>query len=333
MPVDLQGLLEAAAAAPRGYVPRIVYVRADDLRRFGRTAGCRRGTLMTNGEAARGVPHTRACRDRFEQAMVEANDDRVQAATDRRDRDRDGQAVALAEQPVHVAAARPISDRDAEGGAARGGGEDEELAFDPDGDQHVRTAHGDVEDHGDGDGAMQVEREVFDSVFSNWPQEQGAAATELLDLFLVHGVESGVARLKVSELFSPPRPTVLPRAIPDFSAFAPGSIFDLRCDRDGLALAFLRADHRRAVRLRIKEEEPYLVVGSPLCIEFTDLFWKLRAHKVDPQVVRQRRIEAEILLRFACEIFEMQMAMGNHFLHEHPAGADSWKTPWVHSLR
>ena len=77
----------------------------------------------------------------------------------------------------------PFSDRDAEGGAARGGGEDEELAFDLDGDQHVRTAHGDVGDHGDGDGAMQVETEVVDSVFSNWPQEQGAAATELLDLF------------------------------------------------------------------------------------------------------------------------------------------------------
>ena len=106
-----------------------------------------------------------------------------------------------------------------------------------------------------------------------------------------------MARLKVTELFSPPRPTVLPRAIPDFSAFAPGSIFDLRYDRDGLALDFLRADHRRAVRLRIKEEEPYLVVGSPLCIEFTDLFRNLRAHKVDPQVVRQLRIEAEILLR------------------------------------
>ena len=50
------------------------------------------------------------------------------------------------------------------------------------------------------------------------------------------------------------------------------------------------------------------------------------------QVVRQRRIEAEKLPRFACEIYEMQMAMGDHFLHEHPAGADSWKTPWVHSL-
>ena len=32
-------------------------------------------------------------------------------------------------------------------------------------------------------------------------------------------------------------------------------------DPDGLELDFLRADHRRAVRLRIKEEEPYLVVG------------------------------------------------------------------------
>ena len=189
-----------------------------------------------------------------------------------------------------------------------------------------------VEDHGDAGGVMQVETEVVDAVFSNWPQEQGAAATELLDLFLVHGVELGVARLKVTELFSPPRPTALPRAVPDFSAFAPGSIFDLRCDRGGLALDFLRADHRRAVRLRIKEEEPHLVVGSPPCIKFKDLFQNLRAHKVDPQVVRQRRIEAEILLRFACEIFEMQKAMEKHFLHEHTAGADSWKTLWVHSL-
>ena len=112
---------------------------------------------MTNGEAARGVPHTRACRERFEQAMVEANDDRVQ-----------GQAVALAEQPLHVPAARPAAVRDAEGGAARGGGEDEGLAFDPDDDQHVRTGHGDVEDHGGGDEAMQVETEVVDAEDAAW---------------------------------------------------------------------------------------------------------------------------------------------------------------------
>ena len=59
-----------------------------------------------------------------------------------------------------------------------------------------------------------------------------------LDLFLVHGVEPGVARLKVTELFSPPRPTALSRAIPGFSAFVPGSIFDLRYDWDGLQIGF-----------------------------------------------------------------------------------------------
>ena len=58
----------------------------------------------------------------------------------------------------------------------------------------------------------------------------------------------------MTELFSPPRATTLPGAIPDFSAFAPGSTFDLRYDRDGLAGDFLRADHRRAARLRICEQ-------------------------------------------------------------------------------
>ena len=74
---------------------------------------------------------------------------------------------------------------------------------------------------------------------ATWPQEQGAAATELQDLFLVHGVESDVARLKVTELFSPPRPTALPRAIPDFSAFAPGSIFDFRKGSGWSGIGFL----------------------------------------------------------------------------------------------
>ena len=49
--------------------------------------------------------------------------------------------------------------------------------------------------------------------------------------------------------------------------------------------------------------------------------------------MRHRRIEAEILLRFAFEVYEMQMTIDNHFWHEYRAGADSWKTPWVHSLR
>jgi hypothetical protein len=84
--VVLPGPVESPPEPPdaRPYVPRPVYIRMEDIRRFGRTAGCRRCTLMTNGEPARGIVHTRACRERIERAMIEAGDDgRLQAAVDR----------------------------------------------------------------------------------------------------------------------------------------------------------------------------------------------------------------------------------------------------------
>ena len=122
-PAVLPGPAELPPAPPaRGYESKSVCIRAEDLRKYGRTAGCRRCTLMTNGESARGIAHTRACRDRFEQAMIEANDERVQAAIDRRDRHRSGQVEPLAEQPVHAPVAAPVAhpadDAQPEGGAA-----------------------------------------------------------------------------------------------------------------------------------------------------------------------------------------------------------------------
>ena len=65
-------------------------------------------------------------------------------------------------QRLLLPAARSAADRDAEGGAARGRGEDE-VTYAPE------------------------------------AQEQGAEATELQDLFLVHGAAPGLARLKVTE--------------------------------------------------------------------------------------------------------------------------------------
>ena len=70
---------------------------------------------------------------------------------------------------------------------------------------------------------VELDGDMVDAVFRDWPRERGVEATELLDLFLVHGVEPGLARLKVAELFSPPRVTALLGSIPDFSALAPGS--------------------------------------------------------------------------------------------------------------
>ena len=120
-PAVLPGPAEPPPAPPgREYAPRNVYIRPEDIRRFGRTAGCRRCTLMTNGEPARGINHTKECRARLEQAMADAGDVRVRAAAERRERHREGRAEPLAEQPVHVPAERPAEEEAAEGGVEAG---------------------------------------------------------------------------------------------------------------------------------------------------------------------------------------------------------------------
>ena len=96
---------------------------------------------------------------------------------------------------------------------------------------------------------------------------------------------------------------------------------------------FLRADHRQEVRWRMALEKPYLVVGSPPCTDFSIMFRNLCAGKMDPEVVRQRRVKADVSLRFAAEVYQMHHGLGTHFLHEHPAGADSWQTPRIQRLR
>ena len=113
VPAVLPGPAEPPPAPPeREYVPHRVYIRMEDLTRFGRTDGCRRCTLMTNGDPARGVAHTRACRERLEQAMTDAGDPRVQAAADRQNRHL-ADAVELAQQPVQAPAAQPAEEEGA----------------------------------------------------------------------------------------------------------------------------------------------------------------------------------------------------------------------------
>ena len=56
---------------------------------------------------------------------------------------------------------------------------------------------------------MQVEAdsEMLGVAFRTWPRKHRELATRLVDLFIIHGVDPGLARLKVTELFSPPRVT------------------------------------------------------------------------------------------------------------------------------
>ena len=175
--------------------------------------------------------------------------------------------------------------------------------------------------------------DMVDVVFMSWPLELGIDATKLLDAFLIHGAEPGMARAKVAELFSPPRVTAALGVLPGFAALAPGSTFDLRADSQGRSWDFLRADHRHEARRQIEREGPYMVIGSPPCTDFSILFRNCAAPQMNPAVVRRRRVEAEILLGFAAEIYQYQLDRGNHFLHEHPLRADSWAVQAIARLR
>ena len=46
----------------------------------------------------------------------------------------------------------------------------------------------------------------------------------------------------------------------------------------------------------------------------------------------RRSIEARIHLDFCAEVYNLQLRGGRHFLHEHPAGATSWKEASVQLL-
>ena len=60
-----------------------VYIRNEDLEKYGYTASCGKCQKTRLGRPARGMAHTSACRARIELAMSEADDPRWNAATDR----------------------------------------------------------------------------------------------------------------------------------------------------------------------------------------------------------------------------------------------------------
>ena len=70
--------------------------------------------------------------------------------------------------------------------------------------------------------------------------------------------------------------------------------------------------------------KPRFLIGTPMCKAFSSL-QALNQGKRDPEVVRREMVEAEMHLRFSCELYELQLKRGDYFVHEHPASATSWR--------
>ena len=112
----------------------------------------------------------------------------------------------------------------------------------------------------------------------------------------------------------------------------PGATFDLAEDEFGATYDVVKAADRQRIRARVARDQPFLVVGSPPC---TDWCWynvSINHRRMPAQELRRRLVERQVTLRFAVEIYCLQLAAGRHFLHEHPLGATSWRERCVRAL-
>eukprot|EP00974_Lingulodinium_polyedra_P071635 6929489-Lingulodinium_polyedra.AAC.1 len=112
---------------------------------------------------------------------------------------------------------------------------------------------------------------MLGALFASMPVQLRREAEGLLDLFAIHGCSAADSKRKVAELYSPPRVTVelgkMRRVCPGLS-LREGSTFDLYEDEHGERYDFLTARDRQRARERLREERPWLVVGSPPCTDY-----------------------------------------------------------------
>ena len=299
------------AQAPPEYQPRRVFIRPEDLERWGFSANCKRCLAMREGRSATG-PHHAGCRDRIEKAMREAGDDRVTKADERITEELYRRSVPMLRDDVDAAAVAGTHDHDS-GGAASSGNAAAAANAEP---QQPQSE------------SMQVEvsepAEMIDFLGRSVPPAVAREATSLYECLLVHGASAAQAQSKIVELYSPPRVTEELGKMPRLSLSA-GSTFDLREGRDGRAWDFTKEADRRAARAQIQHEKPYLVIGSPPCTTFCALNVRWNYPKMPAEEVARRKAVGRMLFGFAVEIYDLQVRAGRHFLHEHPASATSWQ--------
>ena len=87
------------------------------------------------------------------------------------------------------------------------------------------------------------------------------------------------------------------------------------------------AEHVEQIEYLLKEENPMFLIGSPSCELFEGLAKKSRQSKLDEESEETRH------LRVACELYSKQSKKGGRFLHEHPEGAESWKSKEIQEVR
>ena len=82
----------------------------------------------------------------------------------------------------------------------------------------------------------------------------------------------------------------------------------------------------------VEDTKPVWIIGSPPCTFYSAWNQGINHRRMDPERVESLRREAVRHLHFVAGLYKLQVDGGRHFLHEHPAGATSWRDPWIVKL-
>ena len=100
-------------------------------------------------------------------------------------------------------------------------------------------------------------------------------------------------------------------------------------DEDGQPWDFSNEDKRQKARRMVREQKPYMLIGSPACKDFSAWQSLNMARTKDPEAMRRAKIGSIVHLDFVASLYEDQAEGSRYFLHEHPLNATPWEVPSI----
>ena len=261
-------------AEPPPKVTKSFHIRAEDFAQYGYTVGCPRCDTIRTGMGNAGS-HSRVCRERFRELLRQREDPRLERERLRRGGLPQG-AVALP--------AGDVPDVQLAGEEVRSAAGDEPAASEPRASARpaeqamaddLGTSRGDpVQDDSRGRADVPMDEEgpatdeaMLDQILELPPRVD--KTEEMRRLGMVMGLTPRQVKTVV-ELFSPPRVNKELRR--RSWGIEPGICFDLGVDQaTGERWDFTKAGDRRRCWQKLRDNPPWIIIGSPPCTPFCQL--------------------------------------------------------------
>ena len=152
-------------------------------------------------------------------------------------------------------------------------------------------------------------------------QDMGSETSSLISQLDQIMMAMMIASMDVAEFYSPPRIIEMARAMGPRTGWS----MDITTqDSDGRAWDFNAAETRNRAARRILMDKPLLLIGSPMCT-IHSIMNNINNARMPREVVQQRFAYARGHLKFAAQLYKMQVQGGRYLPHGHPASASSWQ--------